>query len=203
MSKTYIVIQQHLWCNESGHGIEYASDCLEFDKRDKAIRHGLKMQGSDDFNIGVIDGGRLVSFDWMDKPVGDSGESQEVLAEIAEAIGYEGGRPMSNIDIRALLGVPKHANQHRLSRLTMEVHTDELRIMASAVESYTDELIAALEVAEKRIAALEGREITLPPTFWYEHDDLSRDVPVMDARKVKKSIRDAGIRIAAAAGKGE
>lgn len=61
-------------------------------------------------------------------------------------------RPMSNIDIRALLGVPKHANQHRLSRLTMEVHTDELRIMASAVESYTDELIAALEAAEKRIA---------------------------------------------------
>ncbi|MDH0198144.1 ead/Ea22-like family protein [Enterobacter cloacae] len=63
---------------------------------------------------------------------------------------------MSNIDIRALLGAPKHANQHRLSRLTMEVHTDELRIMASAVESYTDELIAALEAAEKRIAELES-----------------------------------------------
>jgi len=66
---------------------------------------------------------------------------------------------MSNIDKRALLGVPKHANQHRLSRLTMEVHTDELRIMASAVESYTDELIAALEAAEKRIAELEAREV--------------------------------------------
>ncbi|CAM8501734.1 hypothetical protein [Enterobacter asburiae] len=55
-----------------------------------------------------------------------------------------------------LLGVPKHANQHRLSRLTMEVHTDELRIMASAVESYTDELIAALEAAEERIAGQSG-----------------------------------------------
>ncbi|EQB7353274.1 hypothetical protein ACYTK3_000249 [Enterobacter kobei] len=55
-----------------------------------------------------------------------------------------------------LLGVPKHANQHRLSRLTMEVHTDELRIMASAVESHTDELIAALEAAEKRIAELSA-----------------------------------------------
>ncbi|EPF1233426.1 hypothetical protein ACSQOC_002879 [Enterobacter ludwigii] len=43
---------------------------------------------------------------------------------------------MSNIDGPALLGVPKHANQHHLSRLTMEVHTDEL--------------IAALEAAEKR-----------------------------------------------------
>jgi chromosome condensin MukBEF ATPase and DNA-binding subunit MukB len=68
---------------------------------------------------------------------------------------------MSNINIRALLGVPKHANQHRLSRLTMEVHTSELRIMASAVESYTDELIAALEVAEKRIAELERSETQL------------------------------------------
>lgn len=62
---------------------------------------------------------------------------------------------MSNIDNHELLGVPKHANQHRLSRLTMEVHSDELRIMASAVESYTDELIAALEAAEKRIAELQ------------------------------------------------
>lgn len=68
-------------------------------------------------------------------------------------------RPMSNIDIRALLGVLKHANQHRLSRLTMEVHSDELRILASAVESYTDELIAALEAAEKRIAELSSAVI--------------------------------------------
>ncbi|TYD01638.1 hypothetical protein NHG68_19605 [Enterobacter sp. Z1] len=68
---------------------------------------------------------------------------------------------MNNIDKHGLLGVPKHANQHRLSRLTMEVHTDELRIMASAVESYTDELIAALEAAEKRIAELEAREKSL------------------------------------------
>jgi|GEM_PF-2153890 len=58
-----------------------------------------------------------------------------------------------------LLGVPKHANQHRLSRLTMEVHSDELRIVASAVESYTDKLIAALEVAEKRIAELQNDEV--------------------------------------------
>ncbi|AXD42544.1 antitoxin [Salmonella enterica] len=87
MSKSYIVIQQYLWCNESGHGIEYASDCVEFDKRDKAIKHGFKQQGSDDFNIGVIENGRLVSFDWMDKPVG---ENPEILAEIADSIGYEG-----------------------------------------------------------------------------------------------------------------
>ena len=89
MSKSYIVIQQYLWCNENGVGIEYTSDCVEFDKRDKAIKHGFKMQGSDDFNIGVVEAGRLVSFDWMNKPVGESGVSAEVLAQIAEAIGIQ------------------------------------------------------------------------------------------------------------------
>ncbi|EAQ6132322.1 antitoxin [Salmonella enterica] len=87
MSKSYIVIQQYLWCNENGCEIEYTSDCVEFDKRDKAIKHGFKQQGSDDFNIGAIENGRLVSFDWMDKPVE---KSPEILAEIADAIGYKG-----------------------------------------------------------------------------------------------------------------
>ncbi|EAV6317179.1 ead/Ea22-like family protein [Salmonella enterica] len=48
---------------------------------------------------------------------------------------------------------------------------------------------------EERIAELEAREVTLPPTFWYEHDDLSRDVPVLDKRLVKKAIRAAGIGV--------
>ncbi|MGU6937282.1 ead/Ea22-like family protein [Salmonella enterica subsp. enterica serovar Madelia] len=47
----------------------------------------------------------------------------------------------------------------------------------------------------KRIAELEAREVTLPPTFWYEHDDLSRDIPVLDKRLVKKAIRAAGIKV--------
>lgn len=85
-----------------------------------------------------------------------------------------------------LLGVPKHANQHRLSHLTMEVHTDELRMMASEVENFTDELIAALEAAEKRISELQAREVKLPQRFdvqtyscseepdgeWYARDDV-------------------------------
>lgn len=92
---------------------------------------------------------------------------------------------LSNIDKRELLGVQKYANQHRLSRLSMEVHTDELRIMASAVEDYTDELIAALEAAEKRIAELDAREVKLPERYdielsplpapngeWYARDDV-------------------------------
>ncbi|HEI1607374.1 TPA: antitoxin, partial [Escherichia coli] len=46
MSKSYIVIQQYWWCNEKGHGVEYTTDGVDFDKRDKAIKHGLKTQGS-------------------------------------------------------------------------------------------------------------------------------------------------------------
>ncbi|EPY5167835.1 hypothetical protein ACXDR4_003179 [Klebsiella pneumoniae] len=86
MSKSYIVILQYLWCNETGGGIEYTSDCAKFDKRDMAIKHGFKLRESDDFNIGVIEGGKLISFDWMDKPVG---ESEDTLAKIAELIGLE------------------------------------------------------------------------------------------------------------------
>nr|DAP67519.1 MAG TPA: hypothetical protein [Caudoviricetes sp.] len=82
--KTFIVIQQRLWCNDSGHGIHYSSDLEEFDARNKAVSHGFDITESDDFNIGVVEGGRLISFDWMDKPIG---ETQETIREIAEAIG--------------------------------------------------------------------------------------------------------------------
>ncbi|MDT7463578.1 hypothetical protein [Citrobacter portucalensis] len=102
---------------------------------------------------------------------------------------------MSNIDKQALLSTDKHANQHMLSRLIVEANSAEIRDIAEAVEQYTDRLIAALEAAEKRIAELEARTVTLPPTFWYEHDDLSRDIPVLDKRLVKKAIRAAGIGV--------
>lgn len=85
----FIVIQQYLWCNESSHGIEYTSDLEEFDDRKAAIRHGFDIAESDDFNIGVVEGGCLVSFDWMERPVGGAGETQETMNEIAEAIGLE------------------------------------------------------------------------------------------------------------------
>lgn len=109
-----------------------------------------------------------------------------------------------------LLGVPKHANQHRLSRLTMEVHSDELRIVASEVESYTDELIAALEAAEKRIA--EQSEIMRQAAsdisyaiFNLTGSDLSRLNPgVVETTDPTDTalIAERNLR-AAAAGKGE
>ena len=53
------------------------------------------------------------------------------------------------------------------------------------------------EELQARIAELESRTVKLPPTFWYEHDDLSRDVPVLDKRLVKKMLREAGIKVEA------
>lgn len=85
MSK-FIVIQQRLWCNESGYGIAYSSDLEEFDTRQEAIKNGFEITESDDFNVGVIEEGRLISFDWMEKPVD---ENEETLSLIAESIGLE------------------------------------------------------------------------------------------------------------------
>ncbi|WP_227734809.1 hypothetical protein [Yersinia proxima] len=83
----YIVILQRAWCNDSGSGINYHSDLIEFDNRDKAIKHGFKLQDSDDFNIGVLTNGALSSFDWMAKPLA---ETKDSLARIASGIGIEG-----------------------------------------------------------------------------------------------------------------
>ncbi|HHW4178063.1 TPA: hypothetical protein ACUVA9_002077 [Yersinia enterocolitica] len=83
----YIVILQRAWCNDSGSGINYHSDLVEFDKRDKAIKHGFELQDSDDFNIGVLTNGALTSFDWMAKPLA---ETKASLAKIASGIGIEG-----------------------------------------------------------------------------------------------------------------
>ncbi|WP_410743571.1 ead/Ea22-like family protein [Citrobacter meridianamericanus] len=66
-------------------------------------------------------------------------------------------------------------------------HNFENRLLANA-----DRDIKALR---QRIAELEARTVTLPPTFWYEHDDLSSDIPVLDKRLVKKAIRAAGIGV--------
>lgn len=47
----------------------YGFDGKFFDARHAAIDHGFTLGRSDDFNIGVIDGGKLVSVDWMENAV--------------------------------------------------------------------------------------------------------------------------------------
>lgn len=49
--------------------IVYGWDMDRFTVRQKAISHGLKIRGSDDFNIGVLENDKLISLDWMREPV--------------------------------------------------------------------------------------------------------------------------------------
>lgn len=116
-----------------------------------------------------------------------------------------------------LLGVQKHANQHRLSRLTMEVHTDELRILATEVESYTDALIAALEQSQQQnkelidertestneMARIIQREIKLHRAAEKRIAELEAerhstvinvDISAADAEKVAAEIREYNAR---------
>lgn len=46
----------------------YGFDGERFFTRKEAIAHGFTLDRSDDFNIGVLKDGSLVSVDWMDKP---------------------------------------------------------------------------------------------------------------------------------------
>lgn len=64
--------------------IVYSFDRERFSDRHAAIQHGLKERGSNDFNIGVVKDGELVSLDWMN----EAGETDSaLLKQIAEQVG--------------------------------------------------------------------------------------------------------------------
>jgi hypothetical protein len=63
--------------------VEYSFDGRKFDDRAAAIRHGFKTGRSDDFNVGVLREGKLVSLDWMDQTVdADPGLMSEIEAQV-------------------------------------------------------------------------------------------------------------------------
>lgn len=59
----------------------YDFDGGRFADRKKAIRHGFKVRGSDDFNIGVVVRGKIVSLDWMWQPVDTNPAFLDSIAE--------------------------------------------------------------------------------------------------------------------------
>jgi len=80
----YIVLMGQVICSDGKIDVVYGFDGERFKDRNAAIRHGLQERGSDDFNIGVLERGRLVSLDWMH----DSIEAlPDRLATIADQIG--------------------------------------------------------------------------------------------------------------------
>ena len=80
----FIVIIGSAWCNGSGFGISHSWDGARFNNRNDAIKHGWKLRGSDDFNIGQTYGDDLIWFGWMDQR---SDEDEQTMLDIATDIG--------------------------------------------------------------------------------------------------------------------
>lgn len=80
----FIVILASAWCNDSGIGISHSWDGKRFNNRSDAIRHGLRLRYSDDFNIGQTYGDDLIWYGWMNDRID---EDEETMREIAEEIG--------------------------------------------------------------------------------------------------------------------
>lgn len=62
---------------------EYSFDGQKFNDRQSAISHGLTIGRSDDFNIGVLRDGKLISLDWMDRTVDADPAELEIIAKSA------------------------------------------------------------------------------------------------------------------------
>ena len=84
MKREYIVLCGQI-VGGDGRPFEtiYGFDGARFRSRDQAIQYGFKIRGSDDFNIGVVGSNKLLSLDWMEKPVDTD---PTVLSAIAEQI---------------------------------------------------------------------------------------------------------------------
>ena len=80
----FIVICQSAWMNSDGFGIYYNWDGERFNSRSKAIAHGWKLRGSDDFNIAQTYGDDLIWFGWMDQRID---EDEATMREIADQVG--------------------------------------------------------------------------------------------------------------------
>ncbi|EAB2390361.1 ead/Ea22-like family protein [Salmonella enterica] len=130
----------------------------------------------------------------LNKPTGGIEQSRAVMAYIAAF------NPKVAL---ALLDELEHykSREERVTKLVLDNSTswdvlyEKLEAAEKRIAEQREYYEGVIADGSKRIAELEAREVTLPPTFWYEHDDLSRDVPVLDKRLVKKAIRAAGIKV--------
>jgi len=91
--KVYITIAQRIEGNEqTGFGTYFYSDLRHFVSRQGAQRYGLRQYDSDDFNIGTVEGGKLVAFGGADWDFGDPGHYEDEphggydLGQIAEQL---------------------------------------------------------------------------------------------------------------------
>ena len=60
---------------------EYSWDGSRLADRESAIAKGFKVRGSDDFNIGVVRGRKLLRLDWMEKTVESDPDELDMIAD--------------------------------------------------------------------------------------------------------------------------
>ncbi|MBA3099549.1 ead/Ea22-like family protein [Salmonella enterica] len=130
-----------------------------------------------------------------------------LLDELDKKQQYIKLRDQENEDIALTVGKLRVELEHyksreeRVTKLVLDNSTswdvlyEKLEAAEKRIAEQREYYEGVIADGSKRIAELEARTVTLPPTFWYEHDDLSRDVPVLDKRLVKKAIRAAGIGV--------
>lgn len=91
----YIAVLPSAWCYQTGRGgnnyesgISYQWDGDRFPTRKEAIERGYHLRDSDDFNIAVLHGNTLVSFDWLYESID---EDAETMLDIACQLGLNWG----------------------------------------------------------------------------------------------------------------
>jgi hypothetical protein len=85
VTETFAVIIGRAEGNErDGFRVAWYWDGRSFGDKALAVKRGFELCGSDDFNIGVIEDGRLVSLWWMDHQID---EDATTLAEIGHECG--------------------------------------------------------------------------------------------------------------------
>ncbi|MGB8663883.1 MAG: hypothetical protein WCD24_03840 [Serratia inhibens] len=125
--------------------------------------------------------------------IADTGDYNDA---ICPHCGEEGPEECDNV------GLAWNVQQAKIIALLAELEQANKRAEVESVgadKSAADcvQWMKRAEAAEKRIAELEAKlaiPVRLPRTLWYEHDDLPREIPVLEKGKVKAAIRAAGFK---------
>ena len=90
MPETFItIISQAEGNDRDGFRITHYGDGRQFASKAEAVSRGFELAASDDFSVGVVSKGRLVSLWWMDDRIDLTAED---LAEVGRDLGLEVSR---------------------------------------------------------------------------------------------------------------
>lgn len=82
----YIVIRQSILGSLDSHQNFYEQTGPRHPSPEKAVSHGWETFGHDDFNIGHVQGDRLIWFGWMSDAIGETEEDFEEIARQLELV---------------------------------------------------------------------------------------------------------------------